>query len=231
MRSSSGSRLYQDGSVTDEPVGRKGERRWPMASAVVVAGVVHQLLPDDFRVSPAWVYPSFLVVLLIVLIVGDPGRIDRQRHWLQVTTGLLVGLIAVANSIAAGRLVSGILSGAEFDNPTQLLLIGSVVWLTNVLAFALWFWNVDSGGAAARAAGSVTRPAFVFPEMTMRHYVAPSWYPTFPDYLALSFNTALAFSPTDVSAVRVWAKLVIIVESLISLALAALVIARAVNIL
>ena len=105
------------------------------------------LLPDDFRVSPAWVYPSFLAVLLIVLVVGDPGRIDRQRPWLQVTTGLMVGLIAVANGIAAGRLVSGILSDAEFDNPTQLLLIGAVVWVTNVLAFALWFWNVDSGGA------------------------------------------------------------------------------------
>jgi hypothetical protein len=217
--------------MAHEPVGRSGERRWPMATAVVVAGVLHQLLPEDFRVSPAWVYPSFLAVLLIVLIVGDPGRIDRQRPWLQVATGLMVGLIAVANGIAAGRLVSGILSDAEFDNPTQLLLIGAVVWVTNVLAFALWFWNVDSGGAAARAAGSVTRPAFVFPEMTMSQYVSPSWYPTFPDYLALSFNTALAFGPTDVSAIRVWAKLAMIVESLISISLAALVIARAVNIL
>jgi len=202
-----------------------------MASAVVVAGLLHQQLPEDFRVSPAWVFPTFLVALLLVLIIGDPGRIDRQRPWLQVTTGLMVGLIVVANAIAAGRLVSGILSQAQFDTPTQLLLIGGVVWLTNIIAFALWFWNVDSVGAAARAAGPETRPALVFPEMTMSAYVEPGWYPTFPDYLALSFNTALAFSPTDVAAVRVWAKFLMIAESLISLALAGLVIARAVNIL
>ena len=96
----------------------------------------------------------------------------------------------------------------------------------------MMYWDLDGGGAAARAAGShTTGPAFVFPEMTMPKYVPVSWYPTFADYLALSFNTALAFSPTDVSAVRVWAKLMMIFESIVSLALAALVIARAINIL
>ena len=101
-----------------------------------------------------------------------------------------------------------------------------------MIAFALWYWDLDAGGAAARAAGShPAGPAFVFPEMTMPQYVPASWYPTFADYLVLSFNTALAFSPTDVSAVRVWAKLMMVFESIVSLALAALVIARAINIL
>ena len=101
-----------------------------------------------------------------------------------------------------------------------------------MIAFALWYWDLDAGGAAARAAGS-TRigPAFFFPEMRLPEFVGASWYPKFADYLVLSFNTALAFSPTDVSAIRVWAKLMMIFESLVSLTLAALVIARAINIL
>ncbi|MGA7689195.1 MAG: hypothetical protein WCA29_08185 [Jiangellales bacterium] len=125
--------------MTNELVGGTGERRWPTAGAVVAAGLLHQLLPDGFRRWPAWTYPAFLVLLLLVLIVGDPGRMDRQRPWLQVTTGLTVAVIVIANAIAAGRLVSGILSDEQFDTPTQLLLIGGVVWVTNVIAFALWF--------------------------------------------------------------------------------------------
>jgi hypothetical protein len=212
--------------------GRQGERRWPMATAVVSVGVLQELVPDDFRVLPRLVYPLLLLGFLGVLVLGDPGRIDRQRRWLRVTTLLMFGLITLATASAAVRLVDGIFTDARFTAADELLLIGGCIWLINVIAFALWYWDLDGGGAAARAAGShTTRPAFVFPEMTMPKYVPVSWYPTFADYLALSFNTALAFSPTDVSAVRVWAKLMMIFESLVSLALAALVIARAINIL
>jgi hypothetical protein len=144
----------------------------------------------------------------------------------------MFGLITLATATAAVRLVDGIFTDARFTAADELLIIGGCVWLLNVIAFALWYWDLDGGGAAARAAGSHQGgPAFVFPEMTMPQYVPDSWYPTFADYLVLSFNTALAFSPTDVSAVRVWAKLMMVVESMVSLALAALVIARAINIL
>ena len=211
---------------------REGERRWPMATAVIVAGVLHELMPRDFALTWRWVYPTFLAIFLIVLIFGDPGRIDRQRRWLRVTTGAMIGLITFVTALSAFRLVLGILTNADFTSASQLLTIGGIIWVTNVIAFALWFWDLDAGGAAARAAGShAVSPAFVFPEMNMPHYVPENWYPKFVDYLVLSFNTALAFSPTDVSAVRSWAKLMMVCESVISLALAALVIARAVNIL
>src|SRR5664279_3479435 len=197
-------------------IGRQGERRWPMALAVVSVGVLQELVPADFRVLPRFVYPVFLLCFLGVLILGDPGRIDRQRRWLRVTT----------------LLMTGILTNATFSTASQLLIIGGCIWLTNVIAFALWYWDLDAGGAAARAAGSTQiGPAFIFPEMHLPEFVPASWYPTFADYLVLSFNTALAFSPTDVSAIRVWAKLMMIFESIVSLALAALVIARAINIL
>ncbi len=210
-----------------------GERRWPMAVAALVCVGLHQLMPADFRISPHWMYPAFMVAFLVVLIVGDPGRIDRERRWLRVTTGLMIGLITLVNAFSAARLLDGILTkGHSFDTAGQLLLIGAVVFMTNVIAFALWFWDLDSGGPAARAAGSRRHPAaFVFPEMGVPELVSAAWYPQFIDYLALSFNTATAFGPTDVSAIRPWAKLMMITEATISLALATLVVARAVNIL
>jgi hypothetical protein len=220
-------------SAAEVPIAPTGERRWPMAVAALATVGLHQLLPGDFRVSPRWMYPAFMVAFLVVLVLGDPGRIDRQRRWLRVTTGLMIGLITVVNAVSAARLVAGILTaGKSFDTAAQLLLIGAVVFLTNVLAFALWFWDLDGGGPAARAAGSKEhRTAFVFPEMTVPEMIRPGWYPQFVDYLALSFNTATAFGPTDVAAIRPWAKLMMMAESSISLALATLVVARAVNIL
>jgi uncharacterized membrane protein len=225
--------------VTEEPTSQggparpvSGERRWPMVAAALAAGVLHELLPASFRLGPHWVYPAFLVIFLIVLIVGDPGRIDRDSRWLRVTTGLMIGLITLVNAVAAARLVLKILTAGSFESATELFVTGALVWLINVITFALWFWDLDGGGAAVRAArpGGVNR-ALIFPEMTLAEFVPVGWFPQFADYLALSFNTAMAFSPTDVSAVRRWAKLMMICESMISLVLATLVVARAVNIL
>jgi hypothetical protein len=203
-----------------------------MAVAALGAVLLHQLMPGDFRLTPHWIYPAFMVVFLVILVVGDPGRIDRERRWLKVTTGLMIGMITLVNAFSAARLVDGILTkGHSFDTARQLLIIGAVVFVTNVIAFALWFWDLDGGGPAARAAGSGRPAAFVFPEMSVPELVPAGWYPQFIDYLALSFNTATAFGPTDVAAIRPWAKLMMIAEATISLTLATLVVARAVNIL
>ncbi len=212
----------------------RGESRWPMALAVMSVGVLHALLPDDFRASPQlfYLYPSILLIFLVVLVVGDPGRIDRDRRWLRVTSGCLVAFMTFVTAAMTARLVVGILTNAQFDSASQLLTIGGIVWITNVIVFALWYWDIDAGGPAARAIGRTdVRASFVFPESSVPERVAPGWYPHFVDYLAVSFNTALAFSPTDVSAIRRWAKFLMILQSLISLALAALVLARAINIL
>jgi hypothetical protein len=212
--------------------GVRAESRWPMALAVLATAVLHDLLPKTFQLAPRGVYAGSMAVLLVVLVIGDPGRIDRPRQWSHTVTGVMIALILLVNAFSAVRLVNGILRNDTFGGPGSLLLTGFVVWATNVIAFALWYWNRDGGGAAVRATepGRVP-PSFVFPEMTMPEFAPPGWYPRFADYLVLSFNTGLAFSPTDVSAVRIWAKLLMVAESLISLALAALVIARAVNIL
>lgn len=210
-----------------------GESRWPMAVAVLAAGGLRALLPSQIRAGDArWLFLAILIPLLAVLIVGDPGRIDRDSKWLRAATDTLIGLITLVNASAAVQLVIGIIGATPFTNDADVLLVsGGVIWLTNVIAFGLWYWDLDRGGAAARARGSGPRPAFVFPEMTNSEHVEPGWYPKFVDYLFLSFTTAAAFSPTDVSAVKPWAKLMMAAEEAISLLVALLVVARAVNIL
>lgn len=202
-----------------------------MAAAVLTAAVLHSLLPEELRLQQSPWLPWIAFVMLGVLIIGDPGRINRVRTWSRVLTDILIGFITVANAYAAVMLVVGIVDNASFETPRELLFAGGAVWVTNVIAFALWFWDLDRGGAAERARGTSRTPAFVFPEMQHTEHVRPGWYPTFVDYLAFSFATATAFSPTDVSAVKPWAKALIVVESLLSLSLATLVIARAINIL
>lgn len=211
-----------------------GERRWPMTVAVLATGALFFVIPEEFRLNNVWhyTYLAFLIVLLLILIIGDPGRIDRESRGLRIVTGIMLGLITFVTLVSAVRLVLGILTNAQFDTPGTLLLIGGIIWVTNVLAFALWYWHLDSGGPAARALRMIhTQPAFRFPEQGLPEIVGEHWYPKFVDYLALSFNTATAFSPTDIAAIRHWPKLSMITEAAISLSLIGLVLARAVNVL
>ena len=212
---------------------QKGERRWPMAAAVLLAGVLRSFLPPELRLNDARpLVPVVLIALMGALIVGDPGRIDRDKRWLRILTGSLIGLITFVNAGSSIRLVYGIFVDEPFTKSAGTLLrAGGIIWLTNVIAFGLWYWDLDRGGAAARALGSTVSPAFVFPEMANPELVREGWYPAFVDYLHLSFNTAMAFSPTDVSAIKSWAKLMMMAEEAISLVVGILVIARAVNIL
>ena len=223
--------------MTAGPHGRAGrevgESRWPMALAVLAAGGLRAALPPQLRSGDArWAFIVILVALLAVLVVADPGRIDRDSTLLRVMTGTLIGLISAVNAVAAVRLVAGIIDAVKFStNANVLLASGGAIWLSNVITFGLWYWDLDRGGAAARARRSGRQPAFVFPEMVNAQYVRPGWYPKFVDYLYLSFSTATAFSPTDVSAIRPWAKLMMMAEEAISLLVAILVVSRAVNIL
>lgn len=212
---------------------RIGEQRWPMATAVLASGALRAVLPPQLRLGDGrWLLAALLVVLLGVLLIGDPGRIDRQSRWLQVTTGTLIGVITLANTTSAVLLVRAIIKVAPFTNNADVLLAsGAAIWFGNVIAFALWYWDLDRGGPAARAAGAVHQPGFVFPEMQHVEFVGAAWYPIFVDYFAYAFATSTAFSPTDVSAVRPWSKLLQILQESVSLVVSLLVVARAVNIL
>ena len=210
-----------------------GEHWWPVAAAIIVIAGLHVALPARYRVQPAWLFPTVLLALLAVLIIGDPGRIDRQKAWLRIITSAVIAVITLANLLAAARLVVEILTNNKLfaNHPGGLLAAGAVVWATNVIAFALWYWDLDRGGAAARAHHPYDNPAFVFPEMQHTEYVSATWVPRFVDYLSLAFWTATAISPTDISAIKPWAKLLMMMEAAGSIVLAALVIARAINVL
>ena len=219
--------------VTPLRAAGRGERWWPVALAIIVVAGLHVALPAQYRVNPPWVAPAVLLALLAALIIGDPGRIDRQKTWLRIVTDIMIAFITVANLFAAGRLVGYILTNNKLfaSNAPGLLATGGVIWATNVIAFGLWYWDLDRGGAAARAHQPYANPAFVFPEMQYTDYAPATWVPEFADYLSLSFWTATAFSPTDVSAIKRWAKLLMMIEAVVSLGIGALVIARAINIL
>ena len=204
-----------------------------MAAAVLAAGLLRAALPPELRDGDArWLFLAVVVVLLAALIAGDPGRIDRDVPWLRLLTGMLIGVISVVNAGSAVRLVIGIVDGEAFtDNAKLMLASGGIIWMSNVIAFALWYWDLDQGGPVARASATPGIPALIFPGMKHPDLVGADWYPKFVDYFHFSFATATAFSPTDVSAIKPWMKLMLMAEEAISLVVALLVVARAVNIL
>jgi hypothetical protein len=219
--------------VTPLRAAGRGEHWWPVALAIIVVAGLHVALPAKYRVNPPWVAPAVLLALLAALLIGDPGRIDRQKTWLRIITDIMIAFITVANLFAAVHLVRDILTNNKVfaSNAPGLLATGGVIWATNVIAFGLWYWDLDRGGAAARAHHPQANPAFVFPEMQNTGYAPAGWVPQFADYLSLAFWTATAFGPADVSAIRRWAKLLMMTEAAVSLGIGALVIARAINIL
>jgi hypothetical protein len=219
--------------VTPLRAAGRGEHWWPVALAIIVVAGLHVALPAKYRANPPWAGPAVLLALLAAMIIGDPGRIDRQKTWLRITTGVVIAFITVANLFAAVHLVRDIITSNKLfaGNATGLLATGGVIWVTNVIAFGLWYWDLDRGGAAARAHHPQANPAFVFPEMLLTGYAPAAWVPQFADYLSLAFWTATAFGPTDVSAIKPWAKLLMMTEAAVSLSIGALVIARAINIL
>ena len=211
----------------------EGEARWQVSLAVAAAIALQ--LPVSGRlalVRPTWLLPILEGLLALGLIIANPRRINRQSMILRYASLTLIALISLTNAWSAGRLIWEIVQKhSGTSNPTTLFVTGGAIWLTNVIAFALWYWEFDRGGPVARALARQPYPDFQFPQKTSPELAPPSWEPMFGDYFYLSFTNATAFSPTDVLPLSRWAKMLMLVQSAVSLLLAALVIARAVNIL
>jgi hypothetical protein len=202
-----------------------------MAIAVLATVVLQVITPHTGRLDFWWAFPVLEFVALGVLIVRDPGRIDRRTRAQRRATIALITIMTVGTLIGLVVLVVDIIDSVYLVGPTALLGRGAALWVTNVLVFSLWFWELDRGGAAERAAASSITPSFGFPEDAMPELVTDGWMPRYPDYLYLSFTNATAFSPTDTLPVRMWAKMAMMAEAVISLVTAILVIARAINVL
>ncbi|HEY4609021.1 MAG TPA: hypothetical protein VIH06_07445, partial [Ilumatobacteraceae bacterium] len=209
----------------------EGESTWPVLCAVLAATVLQVALPNRYEIPPTWLLPTLGVLLGIGLSIAHRGTITRHTPQLRLMSILLIAVISLANAGSAGRLIRALLNGTANEPASTLLLTGGAIWLTNVMVFAMWYWNLDRGGPAARANALQSYPDFLFPQMTVSDVSPPEWEPRFFDYLYLSFTNAAAFSPTDTLPLARWAKLTMMVQSIISLATVVLVIARAVNIL
>ena len=209
----------------------QGEPRWPVSLAIVLTVGLQLSVPDRLTVRPRLIVPVLEALLLVGIIVVNPRRVNRRSPRLRAATMALIGLISVANGYSAGRLIVGLVQGTEKMEAPRLLLVGGAIWLTNVIAFSLWYWELDRGGPAARATGPRPYPDFFFPQMDLPDLAPPDWTAGYADYLFMSFTNATAFSPTDVLPLTPWAKLMMMAQSAVSLMTAALVIARAVNIL
>jgi hypothetical protein len=207
------------------------EARWPAVFALFAIVGLRVALPRSLAASPAWVPLLAVTMLVIPTVLARQMRRYQLNRWLGfvitgiVTLDMVWSLTLLVASLPAHRLA-----------PTVLLRSSAVLWISNILIFASWYWRLDAGGPNARDRRAVHgEGSFLFPQMTLDasdpDSPAHGWSPGFVDYLFLAFNTSTAFSPTDVPVLSRWAKLLMMLQSCISLATLALLAARAVNIL
>jgi hypothetical protein len=209
----------------------EGEPRWPVSIALAAAIVLQLLLPDRLSVYPRWMVAGLEGALLLGLIRADTRRIETYSPNLRVATVALILAISLVNAWSAVRLIRGLMNKTEPARAAKLLRTGGSIWLTSVIVFALWCWELDRGGPAARSHAVDDYPDFLFPQTAQPEVAPPGWEAGFIDYFYLSFTNASAFSPTDVLPLSRWAKLTMLVPCVVSLVTVVLVVARAVNIL
>jgi len=210
----------------------KGEPRLPLVITLIIATLIPLLLPDALLPGPRWLFPVIICALMTAMLFLDPGRIDnRARHlrWLRIGIALsLAGSTTYATIALAYVLVVG--SAAITNSAGELLRTGGLVWVALLITFAFVYWELDCGGPAERAHAERRLPDLAFPQDLNPAVAPPGWRPTFVDYLYLGLTNNLAFSPTDVMPLAHWAKLIMGLQSIASLLIIGLVIARAVNI-
>ena len=210
----------------------KPEPRWPATLALVAIGGLYYALPAGLKVGPDWLVLVLVVVLLTPTIVFHQTGKRRANQ----IFGYLAQSVVTLSLIASLTLLIARLPSHK-ETPGQLLRAAAALWISNMLVFASWYWRLDAGGPNQRdLQRSHTDGAFLFPQMVLdpdlrREMGEDQWRPGFVDYLFLAFNTSTAFSPTDTAVLSRPAKLGTMLQSLISLAIIALLAARAVNIL
>lgn len=208
------------------------EPRWVVLVALLAVGGLYTVLPARLSVGPKWLLPAIVLVLLIPTVISH----RRGRHSINQIFGYIINSSVTAGMVGSiVLLVKALPAGTE--TPGTLLRSAAILWTTNVLVFALWYWRLDAGGPHMRDARlGHDDGAFLFPQMTMddetKHKAGEvAWSPGFVDYLFLAFNASTALSPTDAPVLSRWAKLLMMIQSLISLTIIVLLAARAVNIL
>ena len=206
------------------------ESRWLVALAILGVFFLLALLPDRIKTFPNWV-PCVLVIALVVAMAAL-HLATAKRWWLRIERAVTLAFILIAVFAVLASLehllAEMVLHSAELSSLT-LLQSSIAVWATNLLIFSMTYWRLDQGGPEARANQASTKPDWSFPQESLHEKASTDWRPTFIDYLFLAFNTATAFSPTDVLPLTSRAKVLMMVESTISLVTIITVVARAIN--
>jgi hypothetical protein len=208
-----------------------GEPRWPALVALLANGGLYAALPTRLAILPPWQLLVIIAALLIPAVLANRQGQLRLNQTLGYVVNSVITVALVGSLILLVRALP-----AHKETPLELLRSAAALWITNILVFALWYWRLDAGGPNHRdQRPGHTEGAFLFPQMTSDEVKTaagtPAWSPNFVDYLFLAFNTSTALSPTDVPVLSRWAKLLMMVQSLISLTVLVLLAARAVNIL
>jgi hypothetical protein len=211
------------------------EPRWPIALVVVPFIVITVTLrvaqPDHTSLGPHWLEPTLEIALLVALFAAHPSHIEERARWLRPLAITLIVTLTVVALLSTSLLVVDLVTGSKSTgSATSLLASGALIWLGNAAVFGLLYWELDSGGPLARAHRTRPHPDFAFSQQLSPAMAPPDWRPTYIDYFILGITTSTAFSPTDVMPMKAWAKLTMAVQSLVSLTVVGLVIARAVNV-
>jgi uncharacterized membrane protein len=205
------------------------EPRWPASLALLTCVGLYIVLPSRLVVGPRWLVP-LLVALPLVPLSARRHRHPDEARWIRRVVLVLITIVTVANVVSAGLLVHRLLS-TNVSQGTQLIYSAVSIWLTNVIIYGVWFWEIDRGGPHVRAGSATVWPDIQFPQMENPDLAPPEWRPHFFDYLFTSFANGTSFAPADAMPLTLRLKVLFATESMVSLVAIVVVGARAINIL
>jgi hypothetical protein len=212
----------------------RADRRFPFLGPqlLVLGAILLDLsLSHKLTIGPTWLLPSLEGLLLLGLVIASPHPRVRHSPLRRKIAIALVALVSLTNIVSLVLLSHFLLKGGGHESGRALIGSGIVLWVTNVLLFALWYWEIDRGGPAERERGTSARADFLFVPMTDERYSPPDWKPGLVDYLYLSFTNAAAFSPTDTMPLTQTAKLLMSIQAMAALLTVLLIFSRAVAVL
>jgi uncharacterized membrane protein len=212
------------------PPPAEAEPFWPAQLSVLAAIVIQLTLPERLTVGPSWLVPSLEGLLLVGMFIFTPNYVEDEHPRRRRVALSLTAFVSGANIFSLGALTHYLLHH-KVDEGRALIVSGVLIWLTNLLIFALWYWEMDRGGPGKRASAKDGPPDFLFPQMTDDRIEPIDWRPKYIDYLYVSLTNNTAFSPTDTMPLTPMAKSIMGVQSVVSLLTIGLIVSRAVNIL
>ncbi len=204
---------------------------WHVQAVVLIAILLQIALPDKFSATSRYIIPAIEFLLLLALALTTPRKAVFKSLTRRVNALLLIGVVTLANGYALAVVTNLLLQGGKTTNGRELILSAINIYLTNIIIFALWYWEMDGGGPGERQRIERYAQDFLFPQHRHESFKHPDWKPMFTDYLYVSNTNAITFGPADTMPLSRRAKLLMMTQSTISLITIALVAARAVSIL